>query len=69
MQTFSPAKRSVSTTIEGRIRELTQWIAENARACESEQRHLDEGSMERAYWHYGYLCALRDVLSLRPEDN
>ena len=29
----------------------------------NEQRHLDEGSAERAYWHAGYAQALRDVLA------
>lgn len=28
----------------------------------SEQRHLDEGSLECTYWHYGYLMALGDLL-------
>ena len=27
-----------------------------------EQKHLDKGVPERAYWHYGYGMALRDVL-------
>jgi hypothetical protein len=29
-----------------------------------EQRHLDHGSDERTYWHYGYASALRDVLRI-----
>lgn len=28
-----------------------------------EQRHLDAGTRERAYWHHGYLMALRDVIA------
>ncbi len=38
------------------------WLANNAPEVMSEQKHLDEGSPERAYWHYGYMVALRDVL-------
>ena len=29
-----------------------------------EQRHLDAGTPEREYWHYGYMVALRDVIRL-----
>jgi hypothetical protein len=50
--------------ISSRIEGLTQWLAENCPNCDTEQRHLDEGAAERAYWHYGYLCALRDVVKL-----
>ena len=27
-----------------------------------QQNHLDKGSIEQIYWHYGYYIALRDVL-------
>ena len=50
--------------ISQRIVELTRWLAERAPYCETVQRHLDESSAERAYWHYGYLCALRDLVSM-----
>jgi hypothetical protein len=50
--------------IAGKAAELTAWMANNAPNCEREQKHLDEGSVERAYWHYGYLCALKDVIAL-----
>lgn len=49
--------------IADRINGLSEWIANNAPNC-AEQAHLDEGSSERAYWHYGYLQALRDVQAL-----
>ncbi|HTZ34566.1 MAG TPA: hypothetical protein VMB84_00995 [Stellaceae bacterium] len=42
---------------------LARWLEEHAPRCPSEQRHLDEGTQERAYWHYGYLMALRDMQS------
>jgi len=50
--------------LEKRIRETAAWLRENAPNCVQESKHLDEGSQERAYWHYGYLVALRDVLRL-----
>jgi hypothetical protein len=31
-------------------------------ASVQEQKHLDKGSSERAYWHHGYASALRDLL-------
>ena len=30
---------------------------------ETEQKHLEEGTEERIYWHCGYLSALTDVLN------
>ena len=33
-------------------------------AASKEQRHTEEGSIERAYWHHGYAMALRDTLLL-----
>lgn len=50
--------------IEARATALVNWLEENAPSCKAEQKHLDEGSQERAYWHYGHLTALRDVLRL-----
>jgi hypothetical protein len=43
---------------------LHEWIEKNAPECQCEQKHLDEGSQERVYWHYGYMVALRDVIRL-----
>ena len=50
--------------VERRIADLTAWLKENAPACGVEQKHLEEGSQERVYWHYGYMVALRDTLQL-----
>jgi len=47
-----------------RISELSRWLNESPFKCQVEQKHLDANSVEEAYWHYGYLCALRDVVSL-----
>lgn len=32
--------------------------------CARDQTHLDDGTRERAYWHYGYLAGLMDVRSV-----
>jgi hypothetical protein len=50
--------------IERRVHDLSEWLRENAPSCVTEQKHLDEGSQERVYWHYGYMVALRDALRL-----
>lgn len=42
---------------------LESWLRENAPEVAREQGHLDAGSAARAYWSYGYLVALRDVLN------
>lgn len=54
---------TLTEVVEGRVRNLEVWLSQNASYCADEQRHLDEGSRERAYWHYGYATALRDLLN------
>ena len=55
--------------ISEKARALTEWLAEHAPSCEIFQRHLDPDTAEQVYWHYGYLCALRDVLTLIESDS
>lgn len=50
--------------IRHRAKAIEMWLQKNGGAALDEQRHLDTGSRERAYWHYGYMVALRDVLRL-----
>jgi len=50
--------------MEKRIVALSDWLAEKFPQIFEEQRHLDKGSVERYYWHYGYLIALRDNIKL-----
>jgi hypothetical protein len=40
---------------------LEKWLRAHAPDCATAQAHMIEGAPERAYWHYGYLIALRDV--------
>jgi len=51
----------LEAVLEKRIAPLSQWLAQHAPYCAADQAHLDEGTRERAYWHYGYVIALTDV--------
>ncbi len=55
---------SLAAALRERADDLSAWLRENAPGCHAEQRHLDEGTPERAYWHYGYATAIKDVLAL-----
>ena len=48
--------------VEKRVSDLKEWLQKNAPESLTEQKHLDEGTQERVYWHYGYMVALRDIL-------
>jgi hypothetical protein len=50
--------------IQDRCGELKEWILLKGPQCLTEQKHLREGTQERAYWAHGYLNALLDVLRL-----
>lgn len=62
MKIESEARRSVSKLTRRKMEEVKEWVTLNAPECRIEQKHLDEGTAERAYWHHGYLSALQDVL-------
>jgi hypothetical protein len=62
-------KHTVAAVARSRAEELTEWLRVNAPECSLEQKHLDEGTAERTYWHYGYLSALRDILAFLSSDN
>lgn len=47
--------------LDDRIKGLKDWLIEQDPACFKEQKHLDEGSPERIYWHYGELMTLIDL--------
>jgi len=47
-----------------RTRELALWLERESPYVQFDQRHLDGGSPQQAYWHLGYLAALHDVLGL-----
>jgi hypothetical protein len=43
---------------------ISHWLREHAPYCEASQKHLEEGTAERAYWHFGYVRAVQDCLRL-----
>ena len=46
-----------------------KWLHQDHVEVFREQKHLDGGSVERAYWHYGYMVALGDVIRLLEREN
>jgi len=56
--------RSQIEAISQKADALALWLAEHAPYCEASQKHLDQGTVEQAYWHYGYVCAIRDILAI-----
>ena len=55
---------AIENVLRKRRADLETWLRENAPNADVEQRHLDAHSSEQAYWNYGYLVALKDVLAL-----
>lgn len=55
--------------IEGRCKELREWIEHRAPHCLTEQKHLQQGSQERGYWAHGYMSALQDVVRLFSKES
>ncbi len=48
----------VDASIERRLSEITAWLRDNQ---VFEPNPEEMGSVERAYWHFGYLRALEDL--------
>jgi len=46
-----------------RIENIKQNFGGSLILASKEQKHLDTCSIERIYWHYGYLIALKDILN------
>lgn len=63
-QEFPLAPGQVEQTVKDEITALSEWLEENGSYCATEQAHMAQGSRERAYWHYGYLAALRHTLAM-----
>ncbi len=47
--------------VRARVAKMRQWIQKYGQGCQNRQTHLEPGSVERVYWHYGYLSALQEV--------
>ena len=46
-----------------------EWLHQDHIEVFQDQKHLDGGSIERAYWHYGYMVALGDIIALLEREN
>jgi len=51
----------VDHVLDRRLVEITAWLRDN-QVFEADPEEM--GSVERAYWHYGYLSALQDMRTL-----
>ena len=51
-----------------RMEELRKQLLSQHAEVFTDQKHTIEGSVERTYWHYGYMVALRDILRLIEGD-
>jgi hypothetical protein len=49
--------------IRRRIAILEAWLRGQGVDVKQEQAHLNEGTQERLYWHYGYLSGLKDAVN------
>lgn len=59
---------AVHVTINDQISRLSHYLETEAPHVVDEQRHLDTGTEERAYWHYGYMIALRDIQKMLNQE-
>ena len=55
---------SAKNKIEARISAFENRLSVKDRALIASHTHLDCETPERAYWHFGYVAALRDILKL-----
>lgn len=59
---MSDLTEHASARLRQRIDAIEKFLA--GTNVKDEQGHLEPGSTAKLYWHYGYLMALKDVLSL-----
>jgi hypothetical protein len=50
--------------LRGRYDSIRRELAEITPYTIADHKHLNADTPERAYWHYGYCAALKDVLGL-----
>ena len=50
--------------IQQRIDSHSVWLKSESPLCFEQQKHCEEGTEERIYWHYGYMVALTDIRNL-----
>lgn len=65
---LDPMSKTIHTQVDTRLTLIGQHLDQEAPHVRTQQRHLDAGSAEQAYWHLGYECALRDILELLRDE-
>lgn len=55
------------SNLTSRLDVVAAWLYEHAPYADADQKHLDAGSPEQAYWHLGYTAALCDTIRLLEE--
>ena len=58
---MSSSDRAINV-MKHRLSSHKQWLLDDHPEVFEEQKHTDEGTPERAYWHAGYCAALVDAL-------
>jgi hypothetical protein len=53
-----------TATMQKRYDDIMRWLGDEAPYTAADQKHLRADTPERAYWHFGYAAALRDVIAL-----
>ena len=55
--------------IRKRMVDLDCWLRKSGSEVFDDQHHLDHGTIEQLYWHYGQYIALRDALEILEPSN
>lgn len=58
---------SVMRLLAKRQSEVSEWLENESPYTMFDQRHLESGTSEQAYWHFGYVSAINDVMRLLSE--
>ncbi|MDX2264381.1 MAG: hypothetical protein NW215_05365 [Hyphomicrobiales bacterium] len=58
-------QRNFIATASERMASIRAWLSDAAPYTAVDQKHLDAGSPEQAYWHHGYQAAIADMLAMR----
>ncbi len=58
---------SVMRLLAKRQGEVSEWLENESPYTMFDQKHLESGTSEQAYWHYGYVSAINDVMRLLSE--
>lgn len=54
----------LASALRARMEGMRAWMADEVPYAAADQQHLNADTPECAYWHYGYMSALKDVLDL-----